>query len=232
MPRAGDVLPPGRVVVAGVAWAPTRGIRAVEAAAEEASRGGGAAFERMIAAYGRWLDWVLDRQAATLAVAVLTLALPAGLPHARVSGRYFLARCGAHSAAARDDQWEIYLRRPLFSVTRTPLRDLPTGERSAQHDRGPVAAPPRACLSAAVWRVSGLAPPSTGTIRPVGPPACRRSAPSATPSSTPACRRRSWAMPTHWSRASMLRQESFLRPSEWMPGQKTRVIGVGQTMLK
>ncbi|WP_088288610.1 molybdopterin-dependent oxidoreductase [Kineosporia sp. A_224] len=30
VPRAGDVLAPGRVVVAGVAWAPTRGIRAVE----------------------------------------------------------------------------------------------------------------------------------------------------------------------------------------------------------
>src|SRR5690606_5846474 len=38
-------------------------------------RASGAAFERLIAGYGRWLDWVLDRQAATLAVAVLTLAL-------------------------------------------------------------------------------------------------------------------------------------------------------------
>src|SRR5690606_7069874 len=38
-------------------------------------RATGAAFERLIAGYGRWLDWVLDRQAATLAVAVLTLAL-------------------------------------------------------------------------------------------------------------------------------------------------------------
>src|SRR5690606_36041460 len=42
-------------------------------------RATGAAFERLIAGYGRWLDWVLDRQAATLAVAVLTLALTVAL---------------------------------------------------------------------------------------------------------------------------------------------------------
>ena len=42
-------------------------------------RASGAAFERVVAAYGRWLDWVLDRQAATLAVAVLTLALTVAL---------------------------------------------------------------------------------------------------------------------------------------------------------
>lgn len=35
----------------------------------------GQAFDRTIAQYGRWLDWVLDRQAATLLVFVLTLAL-------------------------------------------------------------------------------------------------------------------------------------------------------------
>ncbi len=91
---------------------------------------------------GTITGWVTEAPRAFAGQTVLTLALPAGLPHARVSGRYFLARCGAHSAAARDDQWEIYLRRPLFGVARTPLRDPPIGERSAQHDRWLVAVPP------------------------------------------------------------------------------------------
>ena len=39
------------------------------------SRKTGEMFERLIAAYGRWLEWVLDRQFATLLVAVGTLVL-------------------------------------------------------------------------------------------------------------------------------------------------------------
>ena len=39
------------------------------------SRKTGEMFERLIAAYGRWLTWVLDRQGATLLVAVGTLVL-------------------------------------------------------------------------------------------------------------------------------------------------------------
>jgi multidrug efflux pump len=39
------------------------------------SRKTGEMFERLIAAYGRWLAWVLDRQGATLLVAVATLVL-------------------------------------------------------------------------------------------------------------------------------------------------------------
>ena len=42
-------------------------------------RASGRFFDRVIAAYGRWLDWVLDRQAATLVVAVATLALTVAL---------------------------------------------------------------------------------------------------------------------------------------------------------
>jgi multidrug efflux pump len=42
-------------------------------------RASGAAFDRIVAAYGRWLDRVLDHQAATLVVAVLTLALTVAL---------------------------------------------------------------------------------------------------------------------------------------------------------
>ncbi len=43
------------------------------------ARASAAAFERLVAGYARWLDRVLDHQPATLAVAVLTLALTAGL---------------------------------------------------------------------------------------------------------------------------------------------------------
>ena len=42
-------------------------------------RASGAAFDRVVAAYGRWLNRVLDHQAATLVVAVLTLALTVAL---------------------------------------------------------------------------------------------------------------------------------------------------------
>src|SRR5512140_4034706 len=38
-------------------------------------RKSGELFERVIARYGRMLNWVLDRQGATLVVAILTLAL-------------------------------------------------------------------------------------------------------------------------------------------------------------
>src|SRR5690606_1550594 len=42
-------------------------------------RASGAAFDRVVAVYGRWLNRVLDHQAATLVVAVLTLALTVAL---------------------------------------------------------------------------------------------------------------------------------------------------------
>lgn len=49
--------------------------------------------------------------------ALLTLALPAGLGQSGVSGRYFLARCGATTPAERQTQWQIYLRRPLYACS-------------------------------------------------------------------------------------------------------------------
>jgi len=42
-------------------------------------RASGRLLDRVIAVYGRWLDWVLDRQVATLVVAVATLALTVAL---------------------------------------------------------------------------------------------------------------------------------------------------------
>ncbi|MCC7058605.1 MAG: efflux RND transporter permease subunit, partial [Burkholderiaceae bacterium] len=42
-------------------------------------RASGRVLDGVIAVYGRWLDWVLDRQAATLVVAVATLALTVAL---------------------------------------------------------------------------------------------------------------------------------------------------------
>lgn len=46
---------------------------------------------------------------------LLTLALPAGLGQSGISGRYFLARCGATTPEERLSQWAIYLRRPLYA---------------------------------------------------------------------------------------------------------------------
>jgi len=51
---------------------------------------------------------------------LLTLALPAGLGQSGVSGRYFLARCGATTVAERQTNWHIYLRRPLYACTQHP----------------------------------------------------------------------------------------------------------------
>ena len=93
---------------------------------------------------GTITGWVTEAPRALAGQTVLTLALPAGLAHARISGRYFLARCGAQTESERAEHWEIYLRRPLFAVQRTPLLDPPTGERAEQHDRWLVAVPPSA----------------------------------------------------------------------------------------
>ena len=57
---------------------------------------------------------------------LLRVDLPMQLTAATSVGRYFLARCGAHSAAERLDQWHIYLRRALFVCTATPGPDNDT----------------------------------------------------------------------------------------------------------
>ncbi len=46
---------------------------------------------------------------------VLALQLPAMTAHGSAFGRYFLARCGAASEDERHENWQIYLRRPLFA---------------------------------------------------------------------------------------------------------------------
>lgn len=51
-------------------------------------------------------------------VALLSILLPTGLYQGVVSGQYFLARCGAQTEWEREENWQIYLRRPLFAVTR------------------------------------------------------------------------------------------------------------------
>ncbi|WP_143447856.1 molybdopterin-dependent oxidoreductase, partial [Kineosporia sp. R_H_3] len=70
VPRAGDVLTPGRVVVAGVAWAPTRGIRAVEVQVDDGP------WERAdvgaVASANTWAQWrwTWDATAGTHTLAV------------------------------------------------------------------------------------------------------------------------------------------------------------------
>ncbi|MFN8494174.1 MAG: hypothetical protein U0350_41630 [Caldilineaceae bacterium] len=48
---------------------------------------------------------------------LFTVRLPAGLAQGIMSGRYFLARCGAQTLEEREQHWQIYLRRPLFVAT-------------------------------------------------------------------------------------------------------------------
>lgn len=52
--------------------------------------------------------------------ALLSVNVPAGLATGGVNGRYWLARCGVQTEAARWNEWQIYLRRPLFGVIARP----------------------------------------------------------------------------------------------------------------
>jgi dihydroorotate dehydrogenase electron transfer subunit len=48
----------------------------------------------------------------------LTVLLPKRVDLERAAGRFLLARCGAQSELERDEQWSMYLRRPLFVAAR------------------------------------------------------------------------------------------------------------------
>jgi dihydroorotate dehydrogenase electron transfer subunit len=50
------------------------------------------------------------------ATRLLTLRLPDGVGRGLASGCYFLARCGAQTDLERAENWQMYLRRPLFVV--------------------------------------------------------------------------------------------------------------------
>lgn len=57
---------------------------------------------------------VLEPVTALGPASVLAVGLPARLRQQHAGGRYFLARCGAQTMAERTENWQIYLRRPLF----------------------------------------------------------------------------------------------------------------------
>jgi hypothetical protein len=63
---------------------------------------------------------------------LLRLRLPCGLGSQHLAGRYFLARCGAQTAAERQLDWHLYFRRALFVAQRRTLFDKDGGE--ALHD--------------------------------------------------------------------------------------------------
>jgi len=67
------------------------------------------------------------------ASAMLALQVPGGLATAGVNGRYFLARCGGQNAADHWQDWQIYLRRPLFGVRRQPGLTKEAGDRWELH---------------------------------------------------------------------------------------------------
>jgi dihydroorotate dehydrogenase electron transfer subunit len=53
---------------------------------------------------------------------LLSLQMPTNLAQGILGGRYFLARCGAQTALEREEQWQIYLRRPLFVASRGRMK--------------------------------------------------------------------------------------------------------------
>lgn len=79
---------------------------------------------------------------------LLTLRLPAGLAQGNLSGRYFLARCGAQTARERDENWQMYLRRPLFVATQ---RRAPTENK--QEEEGNQTAEVKAVDEEEVWEL-------------------------------------------------------------------------------
>jgi dihydroorotate dehydrogenase electron transfer subunit len=48
---------------------------------------------------------------------LISLLMPIGIETAHLAGRFFLARCGAHSIVDQPGNWQFYLRRPLFAVS-------------------------------------------------------------------------------------------------------------------
>ena len=54
---------------------------------------------------------------------LISLRMPVGIETAHLAGRFFLARCGVHSSVEQPDNWQFYLRRPLFA---TSVRSHPT----------------------------------------------------------------------------------------------------------
>ena len=66
--------------------------------------------------------------------ALLALHLPVGLSQSIGAGRYVLARCGAATPAERAEQWQIYLRRPLFFAGRRQMQN--TEESDHASDEG------------------------------------------------------------------------------------------------
>lgn len=54
---------------------------------------------------------------------LLTMALPAGLAHESLAGRYFLARCAESTDWARSHDWTFSLRRALFVAGWRPAAD-------------------------------------------------------------------------------------------------------------
>ncbi|HRW09172.1 MAG TPA: hypothetical protein P5121_28900 [Caldilineaceae bacterium] len=54
-----------------------------------------------------------------------SLHLPDGLAQEGVSGRFFLARCGAITDEERAEEWSIYRRRPLYAAFQQSVNEPP-----------------------------------------------------------------------------------------------------------
>lgn len=67
--------------------------------------------------------------------ALLALHLPVGLSQGIGAGRYVLARCGAATPAERAEQWQIYLRRPLFFAGRRQRQNTEESDHAPDETR-------------------------------------------------------------------------------------------------
>jgi dihydroorotate dehydrogenase electron transfer subunit len=97
---------------------------------------------------------------------VLTLSLPPGLIQGSVTGRYFLARCGAQTPAERAHDWSVYARRPLFVVHARSQSEAGRKGQPAEGDAWTLALPTAAYDPGYAW-LAGL--DADATVNLLGP---------------------------------------------------------------
>ncbi len=78
---------------------------------------------------------VLEAPSQIGEAALLSVGLSGTLRQTHAGGRYFLARCGAQSPDERWENWQIYLRRPLF-VSRLRPQFTVNDETAGAHNQG------------------------------------------------------------------------------------------------
>ncbi len=79
---------------------------------------------------------VLEAPSQIGEAALLSVGLSSALRQTHAGGRYFLARCGTQSLDERWENWQIYLRRPLFASRLRPQFTLNDETAGAENQAG------------------------------------------------------------------------------------------------